>query len=140
MSGLQSFNVSAPFSNSECLVTAPHRLSQANPGVMSNGNYMTQFGPWQYQNYGMISVNYTSKLRQPAMGDYLHVENFNGGCLAQTCPSTATCPGGQNVKPTAATQEMFNYVFGSMDQNTFVVPSAQIPGLVYDMIRSQSCS
>jgi hypothetical protein len=139
MSGLQSFNVTAPFSNSDCLVSTPHKLSQFNPGMTANGNFMTQFGSWQYPHYGMISVDYTSRLRQPAMGEYLHPENFNGGCLSQTCPSTATCPGGANVQPTQETKQMFDYVFSSMDQNTFVVPSAQIPGLVYDMIRSQSC-
>lgn len=128
MSGLQSFHVTAPYATSECLVYAPHKTQHMSVGVTAD-NYLTHAGPWSYQNYGMFTVNSTSKLRQPAMGDFLRYDFYNQGCDAATCPSSATCPGGSPVTSSAETKTMLDRAFTSMDSGTFIVPDSKLPAM-----------
>jgi len=137
MSGLM--NTQAPWDPSmSCVVNAPALLQSTNqPGYAPS--FMQNTGSFPTPNYGMITTRWDGPhLRQPQMGDYLHQEFFNGGCMAQTCPSSSICPGGTPVRSSTATKQMYDSLFATMDRQ-FTVSSGALPASVYDLTRSQSC-
>jgi len=141
MSGLM--NTQAPWDPStSCVVNAPAMFQFSTASNNTPGYaplFMQNTGSFPTPNYGMITTRWDGPhLRQPQLGEYLHQEFFNGGCMAQTCPSASVCPGGTPVRASAATAQMYDSLFASMDRQ-FTVPSGALPASVYDLTRSQSC-